>query len=217
MLLIRLLHTLLTPETIQQVTREILSRSEFQSAPTTGTWWYTLGEWFVRTFEALVHWSQAHPIARWVMVGLLSLLCLLILVHLMTLVRQDMSPHRHPHHMPSAASTAAWNTSSHLVPPWDTLRHEVGTALRQGDGYRAIWILHRLLVGMLAQQGVLRHASWKTNADYVRECPRSHAAYATLVDVTRAYEQIVYAHRPLPLVRLSALLAQVEHVVRNTP
>jgi hypothetical protein len=217
MLLIRLLHTLLTPETIQQVTREILSRAEFQSAPPTGTWWYTLGEWFVRTFEALVHWSQAHPIARWVVVGLLSLLCLLILMHLITFVRQDMSLHRYPHHVPSAASTAAWDASAHLVPPWDTLRHEVGAAIRQGDAYRAIWILHRILVSMLAQQGVLRHATWKTNADYVRECPCSHAAYATLVDVTRAYEQIVYAHRPLPLVMLSVLLAQVEHVVRNTP
>jgi hypothetical protein len=138
-------------------------------------------------------------------------------MHLITFVRQDMSLHRYPHHVPSAASTAAWDASAHLVPPWDTLRHEVGAAIRQGDAYRAIWILHRILVSMLAQQGVLRHATWKTNADYVRECPCSHAAYATLVDVTRAYEQIVYAHRPLPLVMLSVLLAQVEHVVRNTP
>ena len=43
MLLIRLLHRLLTPETIQQVTREILSRPEFQSAPATEAWWQDLG------------------------------------------------------------------------------------------------------------------------------------------------------------------------------
>jgi hypothetical protein len=149
-------------------------------------------------------------------IGLLSLLCVLIFVHLITLVRQDMAPRRPTNHGLSVASAAAWHAANRTAPPWDTLVHEVGAALRQGDGYRAIWILHRLFVGMLAQQGVLRHATWKTNADYVRECPRSHAAYATLVDVTHAYEQVVYAHRSLPLPTLSALLTQVEHVVRNT-
>ena len=36
--------------------------------------------------------------------------------------------------------------------------------LKEGDVRRAVWIAHRVLLGLLDEQGAIKFAGWKTNS-----------------------------------------------------
>ena len=73
----------------------------------------------------------------------------------------------------------------------------VRAALAKDDRHRAVWILHRLLLGVMDRKGALSFSGWKTNKDYLRECRRDHPDYPLLSELTLAYDHIVYAHREM--------------------
>jgi hypothetical protein len=195
---------------IQHVTREVLSRPEFQTSSGWETWINTAADWLDDALQVLALWSQTHPIWRWVLFALLSVLLVLVLVHLVRLLRADLAPERQRERRRFAALGGGENTMEEPSPPWQQTLLEVRQALHQDDGYRAIWLLHRYFLAVLDDREVLTFSSWKTNADYLQECPRTSPSYRLLSEMTAAYEHIVYAHRSVPLHAIAALLARVE-------
>jgi hypothetical protein len=198
-----------SPQEIQHVTREVLSRPEFQTSSGWETWLNTAADWLDDAWQALALWSQTHPTWRWVLFTLLSVLLVLLLVHLVRLLRADLALDRQRGRR-FASLGRGENTMEGPSPPWQQMLLEVRQAIHQGDSYRAIWLLHRYFLAVLDDRKVLTFSSWKTNADYLQECPRTSPSYRLLSDMTAAYEHIVYAHRSVPLHAIAALLAQVE-------
>jgi hypothetical protein len=199
-----------SPEEIQQVTREIVGRPEFQPEAAWEGWSTLFGGWWKDVFRALALWLQSYPALKWVVLGGLSLVLLMLLVRLISALRAGIALPWQPARRLRVASAAFWNATEGVPPSWHEALQEVRRAIGQGDGYGAIRGLHRCFVEALEQRGLLACAPWKTNTDYVRECPSPSAAYSLLADITRAYERIVYAHRPVPLHTISELLTQVE-------
>jgi hypothetical protein len=199
-----------SPQDIQHVTREVLNRPEFQTHSGWETWLNTAADWLDDAWQALALWSQTHPTWRWLLLALLSILLILLLVHLVRLLRADFAPGRQRGRRRFAAVGGGENSVEGPSPPWQQMLREARQAVHQGDRYRAIWLLHRYFLAVLDDRAVLAFSSWKTNADYLQECPRTHPSYRLLSDMTAVYEQIVYAHRSVPLHAIAALLAQVE-------
>ncbi len=198
-----------TAEHILEVTREILSRSEFGAASAWQQWLYHLAKQANQKITDFAHWLQAHPTLQWIVFGILSLLLLGLLVHLGRLMWSEtklLARPRAPRHDGHGVSLLPND-----APDWGAVQQEIRQALKQGDAYRAIWRLHRYFLVVLDRRGLLTFSRWKTNADYLRECPGTHPVHATLKAMSEVYEHIVYAHRDVPLQTIDALLSQVEH------
>lgn len=197
-------------EAILATTRDILNQPAFQS----GTGWQQrlegLRDWLERTLVHLTDWLRAHPLLQGLVVVGLLLLLGLFLFHLVRLVREEVRWRRRSEGRDQAPVSATVSEPGALG--WEAMMREVRAALQRGDGYLAIWHLHRWFLVWLDGQGCLRFIGWKTNADYLRECPATHPVYTTLEALSRTYDQIVYAHRDIPLETIATLLAQVEHV-----
>ena len=69
----------------------------------------------------------------------------------------------------------------------------VSRALAEGDRHRAVWILHRIVLGLLDERGEISFVRWKTNSNYVSEIGSEAEHRELLIGLTRAYEGIVYA------------------------
>ena len=203
--------TIPSPEEIQQVTQEILQRPEFQTSPP----WEQWIDDFLERVRVLLHdlalWLESHPITKWVAFALLGLLLVLLLIRLLRLLVSDLLPYwasgGWQRGLPAANETAAAVSSGN----WTEVLRAIRMAIGQEDSYRAVQLLHRYLLTVLDQRQLVAFASWKTNTDYLRECPRTSTAYKTLVEITDAYEQVVYAHQAVSLQTIFTLLAQVEH------
>jgi hypothetical protein len=197
------------------VTRDVLNRPEFQPE-TVWDWSLGAGHWLAEVLRVILHKLQASPAVSWVVLGIAACAVCGLLLRLLFEVNPGIFSLHRPRQQQTVWGTAVRRTLEEQ-PPEHELLHAAQEALRQGDGYGAIWLLHRLLVHTMAEQGLLARAPWKTNADYLRECPRAHAAYPLFADLTRAYEHIIYAHRPVPLTAVAALLTRVEHAQPQQP
>jgi len=204
-----------SPAEIEQVTRDIFSRPEFQPEPGWEAWRKAQADRLVDLVHAAATWLHSHPTLLWVVFAVLGLLFMLSLTYLVAILLRAISPEERPSSQQRPGSAARWDTGTGTAQTWDEAVREVRLAVRDGDGYRAIRVLYRLFVAVLDHRGILTFAPWKTNADYLRECPSSIAAYQVLVDISHAYEHIVYAHHAVPLHTISTLLTQVEHDQRD--
>jgi hypothetical protein len=197
-------------EVILATTREILNRPEFQSRAGWQQWFEDLRLELEQTLVHLTDWLRAHPVLQWLVVAGLLLLLGLLLFHLVRLLREEVRLWRRSE-LPDR-TPAGRPGSDRRVPEWGSMVREVRQALQRGNGYLAIWHLHRWFLTWLDAQGFVRFSRWKTNADYVRECAATHAVGATLATLSQTYDQIVYAHRDVPLDTIATLLSQVDHV-----
>jgi len=77
---------------------------------------------------------------------------------------------------------------------------------------RAVWIAHRVLLGLLDEQGAIKFAGWKTNSHYLGECARSHPWYAIFAELSDLYERAIYARLLPPADAAEALLVRVNRL-----
>ena len=194
-----------TPEQVRQITRDVLTRPEFQER---FSWTQLVTKQIWRWLRELAAWSQAHPGSAKVVLVVLAMLLVALLVHLAyTAVREFASlrkaavNHRRGGPLPALDGVAEnWGEAFQLA----------RAALEAGNLYRAIWITHRILLSALDRMDRVKFARWKTNTDYLRECREADAASATLVEVTAAYERVIYAHDEFDRRQAARLLTQVE-------
>jgi len=194
-----------TPEQVRQITREVLTRPEFQER---FSWTQLVTEQIWRWLRELAAWSQAHPGSAKVVLVVLAMLLVALLVHLAcTAVREFASLRKAAvNHQRSGPLPALDGVAEN----WGEAFQLARAALEAGNLYRAIWITHRILLSALDRMDRVKFARWKTNTDYLRECREADAASETLVEVTAAYERVIYAHDEFDRRQAARLLTQVE-------
>jgi hypothetical protein len=198
-----------SPETIRHVTREVLSRPDF-SAPST---WEEMIASLVKAIgeglKGFASWASNHPELARVVAVVLVVALLGCLAHLLYLILGDLlSFGRKEAAAPIRPSR--WDILEGTAKNWREALEVARRMIKEGDARRAIWIAHRVLLGLLDEQGAIRFARWKTNSHYLKECARSHPWYGTFAELTEAYEQAIYAHRVAASSSLESLVVRLD-------
>jgi hypothetical protein len=199
------------PEEIRQVVREVLERPEF-AEPT--AWRDTLMSLLLALkdwLDRFAAWTEANPTLARILFVLAVLLLVLCLGHLLYLALADALPFRR------RASTAVerpprWEILGGAATNWQDALQLARAKLGEGDARRAIWIAHRVLLGLLDQQGALQFAGWKTNSHYLRECLRSHPWHGIFAELTALYDEAVYGHRQVGHESVQPLLTRLDRL-----
>ncbi len=192
-----------SPDQVRRATEEVLGGPEFKPASTTVD---GLMDMIRRASASLAAWADRHPVAAWGLIVLLVLVLIAILLHLAwTFYRVVL--HAGPARANGGRARApTWEILEGAASDWPTALAKASQALRSGDQRRAVWIGHRVLLGLLDEGGALQFASWKTNADYVAECPSTPAP---LAEMTQVYDEVVYGHRRVDPNEIGRLLERV--------
>ena len=198
-------------ETIRAATREILDRPEFTEP---SRWWQTffemvkaIKEWL----DALGAWSEANPVLARVLFVIALLVLLVCLAHLLYLALADVLPFGRKKNSPTTRSNR-WEILQGTATNWHEALRMARDELKEGDVRRAVWIAHRVLLGLLDEQGAIKFAGWKTNSHYLSECARSHPWYAIFAELSDLYERAIYARLLPPADAAEALLVRVNHL-----
>jgi hypothetical protein len=198
-------------EKIREATRQILDRPEFAEP---SPWFHTvidilnaIKEWLDR----LGDWSEAHPALARVLFIIALVILLACLVHLLYLALADVLPFRRKRDTP-AARPARWEILQGAATNWREALRLARTMIDDGNPRRAVWIAHRVLLGLLDQQGAVKFAGWKTNSHYLGECSRDHPWRAIFAELTELYEQAVYARRQISADAADQLVARVDRL-----
>lgn len=150
------------PETIRRLTHETVNRPEFPaSSPDTQNSLKALAAFLERIFTAISLWSAANPVWAWVVFGILLGLLILLVVHIVRVGLQSTGGR-------SAAgdlrARARWAMLEGAGNSWQEGLRSAFEALERGELRRAVWIAHRVLLGLLDEQGAITFAGFKTNA-----------------------------------------------------
>ncbi|MGH7888823.1 MAG: hypothetical protein ACREPG_13255 [Candidatus Binatia bacterium] len=203
------------PAAIREVTREVLDRPEF-SEPSR---WHEMILEFLRALKdwlaGLSAWSEANPMLARILFALAVLLLIACLAHLLYLALADVLPFGRKRDSASAAP-AHFEILDGAANDWREALQVARRMLTENNPRRAIWIAHRVLLGLLDQQGAIKFAAWKTNSHYLGECAQAHPWYPTFAELTEIYERTVYARRNAPVDIAEALLVRVDRLYGET-
>src|SRR5882672_8337349 len=202
-------------EAIRAATREILDRPEFTEP---SRWWQTFFEMFKAIKEwldALGAWSEANPVLARVLFVIALLVLLVCLAHLLYLALADVLPFERKKNSPTTRSNR-WEVLQGTATNWHEALRMARDELKEGDVRRAVWIAHRVLLGLLDEQGAIKFAGWKTNSHYLGECARSRPWYTTFAELTELYEGTVYANRSASEDVAESLVVRVDQFCDET-
>jgi hypothetical protein len=201
-------------ETIRRVTRQVVEQPEFDPP-----WpWLerivsilkTIKDWL----DALESWAIANPQSARVLTVLAVLLLVGLLIHLLYLALGDLIPWRRGGEAQDSRPPR-WEILEGKARNWRDGAELALRLLEQGELRRAVWIAHRVLLGLLDERGALKFAGSKTNSQYLSEFPPNHPCYATFAELTRIYEQAVYAQRTAAAAEISRLVNCVEAMTKD--
>ncbi len=196
-------------EEIREATRAVLDRPEFAEPP---TWHQMLLDMMLAVKEwldRLASWSEANPALARVLFIAAVVILLACLAHLLYLALADTLPFRR-RRVASAGRKARWEILEGAATDWRDALQLARAKLAEGDLKRAVWIAHRVLLGLLDQQGAVHFTGWKTNSHYLRECASAHPWRNNFAELTELYEQVVYASRQVSAEVVEASVAQVD-------
>ena len=203
------------PATIRAVTREVLDRPEF----TEPSRWHEILLEFLKAFKewlnSLSAWSEANPMLARIIFVLALLLLIVCLAHLLYLALADVLPFGRKGDS-ATARAAHFEILEDAANDWREALQVARRMLTENNPRRAIWIAHRVLLGLLDQQGAIKFAGWKTNSHYLGECAQAHPWYPTFAELTEIYDNAVYASRNAPQDIAEALLLRVDHIYGET-
>jgi hypothetical protein len=196
-----------TPEQIRQITKDVLSRPEFQ--PTT-SWSQLLTDRIFKWLRELAQWSSRNPDLSRLAVIVLSIILLLLVAHMVYTVASEFITVRKREER--ARRKQPLKALEGVAENWTEAFALARAAMDAGDSYRAIWIAHRILLSILDRMNRIKFLRWKTNTDYLRECGNTDETAVILSEMTSAYERVVYAHTPFDRLRTGELLTKVEEL-----
>ena len=198
-------------EKVREATHQILDRPEFAEP---SRWHQSLidlinaiREWLNR----LGNWSEAHPALARVLFVVALVILLACLAHLLYLALADVLPLRRKRDS-ATARPLRWEILQGAATNWREALELARTMLNQGNPRRAVWIAHRVLLGLLDQEGAVKFAGWKTNSYYLGECAADHPWRATFAELTELYEQAIYASRQISSAAVAQLVARVDRL-----
>ena len=204
-----------SPETIREVTREILERAEFAEPARWREILWNIFKAITEWLDGLSAWSAANPLLSRALFIVALILLIACLAHLLYLALADLLPSRQKQST-AQARLSRWDILEGAATDWREALRLARAMLQEGNVRRAVWITHRVLLGLLDEQGAIKFAGWKTNSHYLRECAQSHPWYATFTELTDLYERVVYASRDTPLSVADALLHRVDQLHQAT-
>jgi len=204
-----------SPEKIREVTREVLERPEFTEPSRWPEIFLEMLKAIKEWLDALGTWSEANPVFARVLFVLALLILLACLAHLIYLALADVLPFGRKKDSTAPRSTR-WEILEGTATNWHEALIVARDMLREGNVRRAIWIAHRVLLGLLDEQGAIKFAGWKTNSHYLGECARSHPWYPTFAELTELYENAVYASRSASANVADALVRRVGQLCADT-
>ena len=196
--------------TIQQTTRDVLSRPEFQFETRDVSWLRNMVDGIADWFRGLSSWAEAAPAAAQLLTVVLTVVLVALIVHILYTTFKEVALVRgYARQGKRKAGLVALEGEADTR---DEALDMCRQALQGGDLRRAIWIMHRLFLSLLDEQGALHFSRWKTNGDYLVECRADHPDHSTLVGLTQAYEDIIYGHYNASDYDLETLFRKVEAV-----
>lgn len=200
-------------EEIRETTAEILSRPEFAEEtprPFLEDILERLAEWL----DSFGEWVMENPVLGWSVMAVLMLILVAVIAHMVYVLLGDVWVK--PATNVNVRKTATqWEILEGKGETWLQGMERARIALKAGDMRQAVWISHRVLLGLLDEQGAIRFARSKTNSDYLGECDRSHPWNQTLRHLTEFYERVIYGHRTIEEEALSPFLERIEGFARN--
>lgn len=194
-------------ELVRETMREILRRPEFVEA-SNEPWYVQLIRWIPELGQDLGQWTSEHPVQGWLLISLLLLIVLALLFHIFYVAFGDLLPGRRK--AGRGARAAPWQILEGTAASWPAALAKARQSLTAGNLRLAVWISHRVLLGLLDERQSIRFAPGKTNTDYLRECPAAHPWQGTLRGLTDTYERTIYAQQPVAPEQVEGFLAQLE-------
>jgi hypothetical protein len=200
-----------SPEKIREATRAVLDRPEFAEPSPWHEFLFDIINAIKAWLDRLGSWSEANPNLARILFVVALLILLLCLGHMLYLALADVLPFRRRKEN-TLAQRARWEILEGAAANWHEALQVARAVLKQGNARRAIWIAHRVLLGLLDEQGAVKFAGWKTNSRYLVECAHNHPWHATLAEVTALYEQVVYASRQISIDVAEALVLRIDRM-----
>jgi len=193
--MITLLASQATPQEVRRATEEVLIRPEFRSAQGDDLL-ARIFRWIGGQLTALGDWAGAHPVGAWVLIVLLLLVLAAIIVHIVYTFRRVFARVGTDAADGRRRSASVGEVLEGAAKDYRTAIELAIQAARQGEVRRAVWLGHRVLLGLLDAAGSLAFAAWKTNMHYLAECPTAQTMRPLLASLSEEYDRVVYAHRP---------------------
>lgn len=192
-----------TRAAVRSRTEAILSEPRFRPSWKDDPAW--LGD-LEATFDDLTVWVAEHPEgARWLLVAS-ALLLVAISTHMVWTVVAEVRASRSAASSLDASVRMAFDAEQS---EWTAAHGAMLRARAAGDDRQVVWIAHRLFLALLAHEGHLELARWKTNETYGRELADSKLA-PEIDRWNRVYERVVYAHQSLASDELDELMREIE-------
>jgi hypothetical protein len=195
-------------EAIRATVNEILSRPEFRASSDL-PWYVEVWRKFREWAEQFNGWMADHPVEGWLVIGLLVIVLLALLAHLAYLALADVWPWQRAR-ASRGPSASSWTILEGAARNWQEALAKARRASAEGNQRLAVWISHRVLLGLLDEQGAIRFAAGKTNTDYLRECASDHPGRQTLAALTEVYDRVVYGQQPGVPAKIDELLGRVD-------
>lgn len=175
---------------VQRITEEVLRRPEFHRLNERAA-----GEpgWLARLFDWLGAFRlfELGAFGTVIVKVLLIILLAALVVYLVRILLGRYGELKHARAAgPLQASTGREMSGDEPDATLQTAERALGT----GDIRSAISILHRELIRLLSERGLVDRKKWKTSLIYLRECPKDTAQYPLLRELTLAFNTIVYGH-----------------------
>jgi len=199
------------PDKIREATRAVLDRPEFAEPSRWHEYLIDILTAIKEWLDKLGSWSEANPLLARILFIIALLLLLACLAHVLYLALADVLPFRRKSANKSGRP-ARWEILEGAATNWREALQLARAKLSEGDLRRATWIAHRVLLGLLDQQGALQFAGWKTNSHYLRECAQAHPWRPTFAELTELYDQVVYASRNISADAVEALVLRVDRM-----
>jgi hypothetical protein len=199
------------PEKIREATRLVLERPEFAEPPRWHEYLIELLAAIKDWLDKLGSWTEANPLLARIVFIIALVLLLACLGHILYLALAGVLPFRRKTDNGSRRP-ARWEILEGAATNWRAALQLARAKLSEGDLKRATWIAHRVLLGLLDQQGALQFAGWKTNSHYLRECAQAHPWRPTFAELTELYDQVVYASRDISADAVEALVLRVDRL-----
>ena len=198
---------------VRETVRQVLSAPEF-SRTVEVPWFVTLVRWIREASGKFAAWAEQHPVLGWLVLVLLILVLVALILHLIYVAMGNVLPWTRSG---VKASTHQGTILEGEADSWQQGLAKAQDALARGDLRLAVWITHRVLLGLLDENGSIRFARGKTNTEYLRECPPAHPWHETLTRLTELYDWVVYGHRAVSAAAIEPLLGNVTTFHRSKP
>lgn len=193
---------------LREAIRTVLERPEFAEPPPWNKVLLDIMNGIKEWLERLAAWSEANPaLARAVFI-VATVIMLACLIHLLYLALADTLPFRRKNEA-AGSRKPRWEILEGAATDWREALQVARAKLADGDLKRAVWIAHRVMLGLLDQQGAVRFAGWKTNSQYLREFASAHPWHKAFVELTTIYDEAVYAGRTVATEHVAASVAQI--------